>query len=338
MLSSNKILHIAFRPVSISLQFFGLQPYTHKDNKLYVSYWGICVTLFYLVTSLGFLYFSYFIDIGNEQRINGSKVILVISKLYVPGLMFLMLVTYIYRFIIIKNGKLLESQIIDILQLFENLGMTSEIDGKVKLIFRYALNSVLTVIFGVLIFDILFSQLSAGYTYGYLPFLIVHWPVLVSNGVMAMNQVQIVCWLLLIQKMYEVTNIACLKKFGKNLRIYTNFLNSIKAVVEVHKKLAKYLSEFGQLYSFQLFIFIVFNYLIVLSEAYFIINYTVFDARINEKYIIITYCIKTLIQSVFHLFFITAHIVAIINQVSRIFTFNLIIVIYLTIVRDNLLY
>lgn len=44
--------------------------------------------------------------------------------------------------------------------------MSGTIEAKGKYIFRYSLNSVLIVSFGVLIFDILYTEFTCGYEYG----------------------------------------------------------------------------------------------------------------------------------------------------------------------------
>lgn len=317
MLSSYKSLRLAFRPISISLQLFGLHPfYTNNNNELRFSYWRASVTIFYLVTSFVITYLYYSQDVENDGRINRYVVVTLMSKTYFPGLMFLMLISYIYRFIKFKSDKLLVSQILNIIQLLESSGMTNEIKVCIKHVFRYTLHSVLTVIIGVLSFDTLFSQILGGYKYGHLIVFMINWPILVSNAVMANNQVLIASWLMLIQKLYEVLNIAYYKIFN-SLRNDTDFLNTINLLLDIHKKLTKCLSDFGQFYSFRLLIFIVFNYLTILLNLYFIISYTVFEIHINEKRTFMTFFIKTAVQSMFHLYFVTTHIVAIVKQVSK---------------------
>lgn len=318
MLSLHKSLKHAFRPVSISLQIFGLQPfYINKNGELRVSYWRICVTIFYFVTSAIAIYYSSLIDVDNEKRMNGSKVIKIISSMYIPGSMFLMSVTYIYRFIRIKNDKILVTEILNIMQLLENLGMSGTIEIKLKSTFRYILNLVLIVVFSYLIFDILFTEFLQAPRYGYFIVLITYWPFLIAYTVMSNNQILIVSWLILIQKIYLVINVASNKILDRRVRNDTDLVNSVNVLLEVHKKLRKCVDNFEQLYSFQLFIFIVFHYLTLLSHGYFILCYTVFEVHANDKYFTFAFFIKFSVHSIFHLLFITTHVVAIVNQVSK---------------------
>lgn len=317
-MSLRKSLNHAFLPVSISLQIFGLQLlYINKRNELHVSYWRIGVTIFYLVTTIVSTHYSNFIDVGNEERINGSKVIKVILLMYTPGSMFLMLVTYIYNFIRIKKDKSLVSEIFNIIELLESLEMNEAVKDAIKNIFRYNLKMVLLVISGDIIFDISFDEFLHGPKYGYLTILIVNWPFFVERAVMVNNQILIVSWLVLIQKMFEIIIIASNKILESSLQNDTTLSNSVNALLEVYNKLRKCVDTFGELYSFQLFIFIVFNYLSILSYAYLILNYIVFGIHTNDKYITFTFILKSIVYSIFHLIFITTHVVAIINQVSK---------------------
>lgn len=100
---------------------------------------------------------------------------------------------------------------------------------------------------------------------------------------MGNNKLLVVSWLVLIEKTYEVMNIACDKIFIRNMNNDANLSNLLTDLLKVNKQITKSLNDLNEkLFLFQIFITTIFNYLTVLSNVYFILRHTVFEVHTTE--------------------------------------------------------
>lgn len=312
-MSFEKLRH-AFSPISITLQIFGLQPfYIDKNETVRFSSWKTCITVIYFLIMSFLIYISKLGIMETSDRFNGSLVLQVIIIFYRPGLIVLMVVTFILRFRMIKKDMFLINQIFDIINILKELSTSQILKSNANYMFWYNLKLVLIVVFGNIISNILFVLHSYGIQYGFIQVIIASLPYTFCEVIIVISQVVIVAWLLLIQKYYEIINVTLIKLI-MNDRID---LDAVQILLEVHEKLRKCVCYLNGLYSFQLLLVLILNYFLLLAHLYFILIYMVTTVTVDYKYSAFIFFLKMSIQCIFNFSFITSYVVAMLNQVSN---------------------
>lgn len=311
-------------PITLTLQIFGLRPYYATENGLRFSFWKASLTIFYIVSYFVICYSSYKSAREYNIRESESQIINIVSIVYQLVTIFVMLDIFGYTFLNIRKHSHFLGQIYKIVQYMEMFKLNSDLKIHNNYIFWYSLQLVLLVVFGLFLFGdwLLTIYIFKGMLKSW-KIAIFYWIYLLPNVVTAITQVLMVTWLTFITKLFEVINNAA-DKFVKSDE-FNNCSNEEFLInyLKVHKMLMELVKEVNKLYAFQLFLFILYNYIILLSNGYFILHNLIFQTENQDQNKrILIFFIKGFIQAVFNYCFIAKHIVNLSSQVSILFVCN----------------
>lgn len=309
-------------PVSITLQIFGLRPYYITKNGKRYSFWRVCLTIFYITSYFVIQYTYHKYARENNIRKSNSQIINIVSTVYEVGTILIMLNIFGYAFLNITKDSRLFSQFYEIIQYMEVYNLSNNLNSLNNYMFRYSLRLVLVVVFGLFLFGdwllviCIFKELLHSWTVA-----IIYWLYLLPNIVIVTTQINIATWLTSLNKLFEVINNAT-KNFmecerNRDCSVDVFLMNCLKT----HKMLTKCIQEVKKWYTFQLFLFIIYNYVILLSNGYFILHHFIFQTEFYKNTRILIFFIKCFIQAIFNYSFITRHVVSLVNQVSILFKY-----------------
>lgn len=314
---SNEEISNAIAPVTILLQFFGLQPYIEiKTDKINHLFCNIGIIVFHITIYFANLYST--LSIEDQSSHNYTSIVDVIYIVYLRGVSVGMLLIYVHIFLGVNKQVYFLNTFFKIIKSLEKFNMTCEVRKQIRSTFKYSLFLVLVIPIGIFcIGDMLFGAIQFVSMYGWLNILQLSWVYIMPNILLAIVEVFLALWLNLVGKLFEVNNAVLLTTLENREPNNDFFKNFIENVLKVHNMLLTCVKQLNELFSSLILIHLVYNYYVLLCSVYFVTHSALFYTYHGEHYKELIFFTKKSILSIFNLCFVTCHVIYLIRQVSK---------------------
>lgn len=251
--------------VSKVMVLFGLRPYFEehgkvKFSKLNAIFSVIYIAILIIISSVGLL-----IEAVDAPQFSKSRITCYLHSFYFLIAILVVLISYLYTFL--KGKTLLEltkqSYLLD-----KNLDrLKQNIRKTIKPIWIFCF-----LILNYFVVDVIFFLFSYGEKDKYLKMSVQTVIYIILNMVTSTLSIQITTWVIVLKEKFIIINNYLMKN-----KDYKN----IKSIVQIHTTLMKHLKMINSIYTVQILLFVVLNYINLIIYLYAMIYIIIFGEVIN---------------------------------------------------------